>query len=127
MIRRPPRSTLFPYTTLFRSPWLEMPRAEERFPAVEFLQAAFNLLQLKPLVDVDLAYPAIFVFPSWEKTLENKDSRTQTNIETLTCGVLSKKVGKKFERLGQLFAYAKEHENEFLGALEQSRIFLGPG
>src|SRR2546423_8873136 len=34
MIRRPPRSTLFPYTTLFRSlperPWL---LAEERFPA----------------------------------------------------------------------------------------------
>src|SRR2546430_4772881 len=26
MIRRPPRSTLFPYTTLFRSPWLS--RAE---------------------------------------------------------------------------------------------------
>src|SRR3712207_8906609 len=23
MIRRPPRSTLFPYTTLFRSPWSE--------------------------------------------------------------------------------------------------------
>src|SRR3989449_7018024 len=23
MIRRPPRSTLFPYTTLFRSPWLK--------------------------------------------------------------------------------------------------------
>src|SRR5688572_30954745 len=22
MIRRPPRSTLFPYTTLFRSPWI---------------------------------------------------------------------------------------------------------
>src|SRR5256885_11459680 len=25
MIRRPPRSTLFPYTTLFRSPWLRQP------------------------------------------------------------------------------------------------------
>src|SRR5258705_4907974 len=25
MIRRPPRSTLFPYTTLFRSDWLEHP------------------------------------------------------------------------------------------------------
>src|SRR5437870_10265302 len=23
MIRRPPRSTLFPYTTLFRSPWID--------------------------------------------------------------------------------------------------------
>src|SRR2546430_6808223 len=26
MIRRPPRSTLFPYTTLFRSPYLRRPR-----------------------------------------------------------------------------------------------------
>src|SRR2546429_6224395 len=25
MIRRPPRSTLFPYTTLFRSPWQGQP------------------------------------------------------------------------------------------------------
>src|SRR3989454_3290549 len=24
MIRRPPRSTLFPYTTLFRSPWKDL-------------------------------------------------------------------------------------------------------
>src|SRR5256885_16609192 len=28
MIRRPPRSTLFPYTTLFRSLWPGQPRAE---------------------------------------------------------------------------------------------------
>src|SRR2546430_7902638 len=27
MIRRPPRSTLFPYTTLFRSPFLKTPHA----------------------------------------------------------------------------------------------------
>src|SRR5690349_23975991 len=26
MIRRPPRSTLFPYTTLFRSTWRALPR-----------------------------------------------------------------------------------------------------
>src|SRR5437870_10086641 len=31
MIRRPPRSTLFPYTTLFRSPFLAgLPRAQQR-------------------------------------------------------------------------------------------------
>src|SRR2546422_6601451 len=29
MIRRPPRSTLFPYTTLFRSHAADSPRAEE--------------------------------------------------------------------------------------------------
>src|SRR2546427_5902106 len=30
MIRRPPRSTLFPYTTLFRSPGREVDRIPER-------------------------------------------------------------------------------------------------
>src|SRR5438876_3305929 len=33
MIRRPPRSTLFPYTTLFRSCW----EAGSRWPMVRFL------------------------------------------------------------------------------------------
>src|SRR2546427_9265796 len=36
MIRRPPRSTLFPYTTLFRSPALDrFDREEQEVPAVE--------------------------------------------------------------------------------------------
>src|SRR2546427_10579494 len=30
MIRRPPRSTLFPYTTLFRSPWLALQLGKEQ-------------------------------------------------------------------------------------------------
>src|SRR2546426_7316940 len=35
MIRRPPRSTLFPYTTLFRSPADLQPRIFERFFRVD--------------------------------------------------------------------------------------------
>src|SRR3712207_8708731 len=31
MIRRPPRSTLFPYTTLFRSGWKEQPRSDDAY------------------------------------------------------------------------------------------------
>src|SRR6266536_4019715 len=31
MIRRPPRSTLFPYTTLFRSPWYTQRRPSSSF------------------------------------------------------------------------------------------------
>src|SRR2546430_10193838 len=40
MIRRPPRSTLFPYTTLFRSQRPELPGREARLREVERLQAA---------------------------------------------------------------------------------------
>src|SRR3712207_7425824 len=43
MIRRPPRSTLFPYTTLFRSPGDDAPR-----PAA--LHGPETLLQLRPRV-----------------------------------------------------------------------------
>src|SRR3712207_7221919 len=40
MIRRPPRSTLFPYTTLFRSPPGELPRARGQGTAPERRPAA---------------------------------------------------------------------------------------
>src|SRR3712207_7479958 len=33
MIRRPPRSTLFPYTTLFRSRVIEAPSRSDRLPS----------------------------------------------------------------------------------------------
>src|SRR2546422_3205407 len=43
MIRRPPRSTLFPYTTLFRSKGRMRPgRKRYRSPAVRFLLRANN-------------------------------------------------------------------------------------
>src|SRR5439155_13395056 len=34
MIRRPPRSTLFPYTTLFRSPFRHIPKRRQQFAFV---------------------------------------------------------------------------------------------
>src|SRR5256885_11377503 len=40
MIRRPPRSTLFPYTTLFRSPWLS--RAWRAHPATRERRRIFE-------------------------------------------------------------------------------------
>src|SRR2546422_1980189 len=50
MIRRPPRSTLFPYTTLFRSSylayWLELLREDKRaiFSAASHAQRAVDFL-----------------------------------------------------------------------------------
>src|SRR5690242_21532462 len=34
MIRRPPRSTLFPYTTLFRSSWALLDKAKEKIEKI---------------------------------------------------------------------------------------------
>src|SRR5256886_8322261 len=53
MIRRPPRSTLFPYTTLFRSPWLlrlwRLLRLQLSFSPQRRLQRPRDPCQPKPL------------------------------------------------------------------------------
>src|SRR3712207_7574095 len=54
MIRRPPRSTLFPYTTLFRS----------RFKARRYLDALSNAAYAFPLVFVPLALFAPVLWPA---------------------------------------------------------------
>src|SRR3712207_7247889 len=51
MIRRPPRSTLFPYTTLFRSSCPKSPRSpsapEIRLPPERYLAAGGNSLETR--------------------------------------------------------------------------------
>src|SRR3712207_8055457 len=52
MIRRPPRSTLFPYTTLFRSLVVAALRVDEQPPHVGVQQAAQRAAQAAPVIDV---------------------------------------------------------------------------
>src|SRR3712207_8232260 len=54
MIRRPPRSTLFPYTTLFRS----------RFKARRYLDSLSNAAYAFPLVFTPLALFAPVLWPA---------------------------------------------------------------
>src|SRR3989449_6661278 len=49
MIRRPPRSTLFPYTTLFRSRDLESAVDEDRFREDLFFRVNVIHLEMPPL------------------------------------------------------------------------------
>src|SRR5256885_9767957 len=53
MIRRPPRSTLFPYTTLFRSIELHRLRRVRMLGAVVALDALHHLVARLPLQPVD--------------------------------------------------------------------------
>src|SRR3989475_5478352 len=49
MIRRPPRSTLFPYTTLFRSLRTEVPQLHERRAAFPQRHGRFSVGERQPL------------------------------------------------------------------------------
>lgn len=108
-------------------PWLEKERSEEKFRHVLLLQAVHALLHLKPLVDADLQYPAVLVFPSWEKTLEDKDEYTQKAISQLIADVFSNFLGENLEALGDVKDYADRNPEPFLTTVDANHLFVAPG
>ncbi|MGB8458493.1 MAG: hypothetical protein WCE50_12280 [Candidatus Acidiferrum sp.] len=107
-------------------PWMEDPRGEERFRDVLLLQTVFTLLHLKPLVDADLPYPALIVFPSFERSLENKDPRTRALIEKFCVEVLSAKFGTDFANFEEMVGFATANPDDFLAKVEAQGVFVGP-
>src|SRR2546430_10697398 len=71
MIRRPPRSTLFPYTTLFRS---------MKLGAYEYLLKPLELAQLREVIDRALAISRLMHVPAVVTEGEPEDDRTDAII-----------------------------------------------
>src|SRR5688572_32479228 len=92
MIRRPPRSTLFPYTTLFRSPTTRnedwhftnpSPIAESTFTPMRAPAGPVSASQLTPL---------LFGETSWRSEEHTSELQSQSN---LVCRLLLEKKKKK--------------------------------
>lgn len=108
-------------------PWFEDDRREERFRHVLLLEQAFWLLQLQPLVEADLPYPAIVVFPSFERSLERSDEVTRAAQLALITSTISYHLGITCQSFDELALYAEEKESEFLSSVDQGRLLLAPG
>jgi hypothetical protein len=108
-------------------PWFEDARSEERFRHARLLENVFFLLHLKPLVDADLPYPAVMVFPSWERSLEAHDPVTQQRDIALYAAFMSNYLGATFRDLPEVMAFARSNQAEFLKAVERARLFVAPG
>src|SRR3712207_7502355 len=93
MIRRPPRSTLFPYTTLFRSP------REAEIPM--HTRARFTLVALQALALLSLlvllACPS-FAQPAFDVRSEEHTSELQSR-QYLVCRLLLEKKKKTFTHM----------------------------
>src|SRR3712207_8264319 len=102
MIRRPPRSTLFPYTTLFRSDLIEYLYAENAF-AAEVPEPKDEKLDLEDLPD---AGPV--EFPSTEAVVNDVPERSEEHTselqsrQYLVCRLLLEKKKKTIQLLSNL-------------------------
>src|SRR3712207_8633380 len=88
MIRRPPRSTLFPYTTLFRS-------AEFGQPRVRLLGVATGETRAVAATDVPVGYSG-----DWRGDLDRKSTRLNSSHANISYAVFCLK--KKKRRLFNL-------------------------
>lgn len=108
-------------------PWLESARQEERFRHMLFLQAVFLVLHLKPLVDAELPYPAVFFFPSWEKILEEHDEQTQKATLQLVADLIAQYVEPGVQSFDDVPDLIRRNSDQFLERVEHHRLFVAPG
>src|SRR3989442_8901079 len=96
MIRRPPRSTLFPYTTLFRSQLLRVPQAQE--PDVPVAQLAAGETAGLGLELLGLAEPgeggALPEIPSLGQGVDRKSTRLNSSHVRISYAVFCLKKKK---------------------------------
>src|SRR2546425_4101544 len=94
MIRRPPRSTLFPYTTLFRSSSREHARGLGRDPVVHWRHERLGLLERHdPRLSRRLE-PRVVGRPLTRERSEEHTSELQS-LAYLVCRLLLEKKKKK--------------------------------
>src|SRR3712207_8193179 len=89
MIRRPPRSTLFPYTTLFRSEGNVYPTRQQLVGAI----AAARTAELTPYTDNVKSEPLIKQLPKAGKVKKRSEEHTSElqSRQYLVCRLLLEK------------------------------------
>jgi hypothetical protein len=87
----------------------------------------FHILPLRPLVEAQLLEPPIFVFPSFEESLEERDATTQAGIASMVMRVVAPVCNSDLSTIQELFDYARKHEQSFLDAITRERLFLPQG
>ncbi|OJX81305.1 MAG: hypothetical protein BGO92_09690 [Magnetospirillum sp. 64-120] len=107
--------------------WLEAPRANERFKMVWMLQAAHTLLQLRPIVDAELPHCPVFVFPSWEKSLEEHDLVTMAGIGQLVTDVLAAHVDSGITSLDEAMEFVKRNPGKLVDRAGTNTLLVVPG
>jgi len=108
-------------------PWLEDARQYEKFRLISSLREAHAILHLRPLIDANLPHSPVFVFPSFEKSLEREDDTTKKGIKQLIVDVLAHFVDPGIDSYDDAHVFARTHTDDFMRNVERHALFVPPG
>lgn len=94
---------------------------------LQLAHALFYVLQLRPLVDAGLPIPPVFVFPSFEEVLEERDAHTMHGMEQLMVRMVAPLCDGTVTSVDELFEYANKHGEPFALSLLANGLFIPPG
>lgn len=94
---------------------------------LQLAHALFYVLQLRPLVDAELPVPPVFIFPSFEEALEERDAHTKYGMEQLAVQMIGPLCDGTVTSVDELFEYARKHGEPFAQGLLASGLFIPPG
>jgi hypothetical protein len=124
------KSLLYSDTVLIPDPvmpWLEKKRDEEQFKHIILLEMVFFILHLSDLKRTDFDLPPFFVFPSFEKSLEEHDQQTQENSIQLITDVFSHYVDSGIANLQDIIEFSTKHPGEYFQKIEDTKLFVSQG
>ena len=128
-MRRGACLTLYTDTVLIADPvlpWLEVDRAEEKFRFTTMLEQMFYLSRLRPLVDADLPYPAIAVFPSLGEVARRSRCDYTGWIELLTLRLFAHYANATFDDVSEVFTLAEKEPDRFAEIVSKNHLFVPP-
>ncbi|OCH12419.1 hypothetical protein [Aliivibrio fischeri] len=123
------RSILFSDTVLIPDPilpYIERERKEERFVFINILKSAFFILQLKDLNQNNFDMLPFFIFPSWEKSLEENDTITQEQSIQLLTDVFQHYVDNGIREPEDIYDFSLKYKDKFYSKVERSKLFVAP-
>jgi hypothetical protein len=124
------RLILYADTVLIPDPvfsLLEAKRPDLRFQHVQLLETIFFLLRLKPVVDADLGYPPLILFPSYERLLAVNDPVTRSRMDRFQAGMFSQFLSRQFSSVEELIQYVESEGQAFINTVAARRLFVAPG
>src|SRR3712207_8988807 len=116
MIRRPPRSTLFPYTTLFRSGPVRFQQQVRIRPVLVPADPAAELVQVGQAVLVGLVDEDRVDVGDIQAALDRKSTRLNSSHANISYAVFCLKKKKKKNKLRAILKYSTQNKlrNEYI-------------